>query len=250
MEEAKNVNNIKNTGISQTEQKDLNITEKDTKEIKTASLEDSNKIMTPTQINMPPSEQKEKNTIGNITETTLLNSTQTMRLTKKERETVKSLMTDTIHDPRNKKALFKELKKDYPQITDTNMGILWREAKKDYFHALNRLPNEALLNQHNERLETLTERILEESRRDITFQAEAVNKLIITSSQINKLNEMAPNIQINFHQPISLDKLLNPLNTTSSIEVNITPQDIDTQSLHNTIDITPQDKDITNKKEK
>lgn len=132
------------------------------------------------------------------------------RLSPIQGRTIKQMMFECLDDPRDKKRLFAAIMKDIPEANNSNLGRLWREAKHEYYQNMKRIPSDALLNQINETNEMLTERILNESRRDITFQADVINKINVTAAQVNKLSEVAPVVNIMFHQPIQINELLNP----------------------------------------
>ncbi len=192
-----------------------------------------------------PTDNKDLNTSGNITKEMLLEPKQDTKknLTKIESNAIKAMMAECMETPKQKKSLFKAIKKDLPSVSDQSLYRLWRETTNDYYQNLKRIPSEALLNiinekheQRTEKYEELNQRILDESTADITKQVEAIVKtdMVLVKSeqliaQINKLNEMAPVMQINFHQPMSLNKLLNPNDTQDNVPINITPQDIDTK---------------------
>ncbi len=123
-------------------------------------------------------------------------------------------------DPKVKKTVLATIKKDMPHLKDSQLKSLYRQAEHDFYLNLKRIPAEALLSKINETTEYLQDRILTESKKDIIYQAQAINDLNTTLAKINKITDVAPVVQINFHQELPESYLLNPI-------IDITPKEID-----------------------
>lgn len=138
-----------------------------------------------------------------------------LRLSALETKAVTELFKDLLamnkaDYTQHKKDLFDSIKEDLPGITDSKLNSLWRNAEHEYYHALTRVPAEALINKINETSENLISRVLNESRKDIADQAKVVNEFHKTLAAVNKLTDQPAKIEINFKQELPPNYLLDP----------------------------------------
>ena len=135
-------------------------------------------------------------------------------VTKQDRMVIRTILNEHMNtmnqDPKSKALIIKSIQKDMPNIKESTIKSLYRQAEADYYLNLKRIPAEALLNKFNEKYEYLEERILNESSRDITFQADSIANLLNAQAKLNKLIDVAPVVSLNFVQELSESSLLNP----------------------------------------
>lgn len=135
------------------------------------------------------------------------------QLSRLETKAIKELFKDFFIDkPENESAkedIFKSIKEDLPSVTDVTLKRLYREAEHEYYQSLSRIPAEALVNKINETSNKLITRVLNESQKDIVDQAKVVNDFNKTLAAVNRLTDVAPKININFHQELPSNYLLD-----------------------------------------
>ncbi len=158
----------------------------------------------PTSITIPKKEE-------------VINPTGKRKLSILEKSAIKTLFYDHFSkhpygDEGSKKTIFSAILKEEPELTEKQLDVMFRKAKNDFFMSLPQLQPEALIAKLNEENDYLKTKILTTSNLDIVKQAEVINKLNATAADINKLKDVAPNIQITFTTNLNENDLIKSAN--------------------------------------
>lgn len=137
------------------------------------------------------------------------------KISKVEKEALKIVIKRHLAmlnvNPTAKKNLVRSFKKELPDLTESQILSVYKEAEKEFYATTDRFTAEELINKLNIRAEYLMDNLLEKTPitiKDAAMQATAAVKIDTHIAKVNKLVDAAPNIEINFNQDIPEDKLL------------------------------------------